>query len=152
MIDSIIRAEGGMPRSARRLDNSEWVPDLVAATVAMREATGWHNVIDTPQPADTPTDTYLRTVELVAGQPKVVWVAQPKPVEQIASETATMNRTAIETNLTADLAVMQTIIDAANPAIVDIAALRAAARERKDIARMLRRVGRHIVGAFDAID
>lgn len=152
VIDQVIRAEGGMPRSARRLDTSEWVHDLITADAETRQATGWHEVADTPRPADDTTDTYLRTLDLVDGSPTVVWVAQRKPLERVVAELAAVNKSSIETNLAADLAVMQIIIDAPPPSAVDIASLRAAARERKDIARMLRRVVRHVLGAFEGVD
>lgn len=44
---------------------------------------------------------------------------------------------------------MQAIIDLPNPATVDLANLREAARQRKDIARMLRRLGRLGLRQFD---
>ena len=43
------------------------------ADTATQEATGWFEVQDTARPADTPTTTHDRTIELVADVPTVVW-------------------------------------------------------------------------------
>lgn len=46
---------------------------------------GWHEVIDTPRPADTDTTTHESTIELIDGVPTRVWASRPWSDEEIAS-------------------------------------------------------------------
>lgn len=139
VIDGTVEAvQSSLPGAARRLDTQEWVsPDggLENGTVTEQEACGWFVVVDVAKPADTPTTTFDRSVGLVAGDPTVVWTERPKTAEELAAVTASTNQSAILTNLASDLAAMQTIINTANGSINAPAAI-------KDIARMLRRLGR----------
>ena len=152
-IDGVIKELGTLPRAARRLDTGEWVLGLRDAPVELQQATGWFEVVDVDQPAGDLTTTHDHTVQLVDGSPTVVWTARAKTPEELAQDAAAANRSAIETNLLADMATMQAVIDAPNPSFTDVAgaqtAARAAARERKDIARMLRRIGRHLLNDFE---
>lgn len=71
-------AEMPVPSSARRLDTGEWVLGLPDAPDALKAACGFKPVTETPRPADTPTDTFDRTITLLAGTPTVAWAQRPK--------------------------------------------------------------------------
>jgi hypothetical protein len=137
VIDGTIEAEGALPASARRLDNDAWVMGLATAPVELQQATGWYEVTDTPRPADTATDTFDRTLELVGTTPTVVWVQRPKTAEEVAAATATTNQASIVTNLNQDMVLMQAAIDATNATINANPATYI-----KQIARMNKRLGR----------
>ena len=85
---TITAVQGQPPVAARRLDTQQWVLGLRDADTATQEACGWFPVTDTTQPADTVTERYERSVDLVAGQPTVVWSAVAKTVEEQAAEAA----------------------------------------------------------------
>lgn len=64
-------------------------------------STGWIPVIDTDRPEDTYTTTYSRTLELIDGQPTVVWMSREKSAEELemqvrAGNVASLRADAIE--------------------------------------------------------
>ena len=86
VIDNQIQSIGRLPNSARRLDDGAWVVGLADATQALREATGWLEVVDTARPDDTDTATHDYSVELVAGVPTVTWTERDKTPDELAAE------------------------------------------------------------------
>jgi hypothetical protein len=143
VIDGTIEAEGPLPSSARRLDTGAWVMGLATAPVELQQATGWYEVTDTPRPADTATDTFDRTLELVGTTPTVVWVQRPKTAEELTAATEATNQATIQTNLEQDLAAMQATIDATNASINSNVAPHV-----KAIARAIRRLTRTALGDY----
>lgn len=136
--------QGALPDSARRLDTDEWVMGLPDAPVDLQHATGWYEVVDTPRPPETATDTTDRTLSLVGGVPTVTWVQRPKTAEEIAADEARANHSAIVDNLNQDMTKMQATIDATNATINSNPA-----PWIKDIARMNRRLGRLALNDLD---
>jgi hypothetical protein len=67
-------------------------------------------VVPADRPADTATDTYDRSVELVAGKPTVVWTARPWTADELAARTAESNRATIEAAVAEALAQNRTIV------------------------------------------
>lgn len=55
----------------------------------------WLPIVDTPKPPDTDTDTYVYTLQLVAGVPTVVWVQQPLSVEEQTARRRAANDTVL---------------------------------------------------------
>lgn len=88
VIDGTIEAVGGLPRSARRLDNDAWVMGLASAPVAEREACGWFAITSTDRPAGTDTTTHDRSVELVDGTPTVVWTERDLTADELSERGA----------------------------------------------------------------
>jgi len=85
-----IGSVGGLPTAARRQDTGEWVVGLRQASPDLQRATGWYAIQDTAQPADTPTTTHDRSVELVDhGEgpiPTVVWTERDKTAAELQAE------------------------------------------------------------------
>lgn len=92
---NVIEAVGGLPRAARRLDTAEWVLGLRDAPVELQQACGYFAVVDTAKPADTPTTTHDRSVELVDGTPTVVWTERPKTADELKNEAREQKRTTV---------------------------------------------------------
>lgn len=84
--NNTIQGVGRLPSSARRLDTGEWVMGLDTAPPELVRATGWYEVVDTPRPADTPTTTHDRSVELVNGIPTVTWTERDKTQGELDAE------------------------------------------------------------------
>ena len=138
-----IEAVGRLPNSARRLDDGAWVMGLDTAPTALQEATGWHEVTDTPRPDDTATTTHDRSIDLVAGTPTVVWTERDKTQAELDGEQAQANRTTIDTAITNALTELQTLIDApevgAVPAgTMTTAQLSAVVRSMRDVVQQNR--------------
>jgi hypothetical protein len=93
-----IESVGPLPVAARRQDTSEWVMGLRDAPVDLQQATGWYEVVDTARPADTPTTTHDRTVELAAGTPTVVWTERNKTQTELDDQAAAADRLVKQTN------------------------------------------------------
>jgi hypothetical protein len=66
-----------------------WSPYITPAELA---ACGWLAVADTARPADTPTQTTDRFVELVAGQPTVVWHVRNWTPDELTARARDANR------------------------------------------------------------
>lgn len=81
--DDTIQSIGGLPRSARRLDNDAWVMGLANASTEAQQACGWYEVADTDRPDDTATTTFDRSIELVEGVPTVVWTERDKTADEL---------------------------------------------------------------------
>lgn len=141
---SIVTIVGVLPAGAKRLDTGQWItPYNRQWTQAEHEACGWFAVVEVAQPADTQTDTFDRSVTLVAGVPTVTWTQRPKTQAELDAATAQVNQSAIVTNLTQDQAAMQAIIDTSNATINS-----SPAAAIKNIARNLRRLNRQALNDF----
>lgn len=98
VISNTVQAESNnLPASARRLDTGAWVMGLATAPVALQQACGYYQVVDTARPADTQTDTYDRTITLPAGVPTVTWVQRAKTAGELAADTSNTNNTTLRT-------------------------------------------------------
>ncbi len=73
----------GLPPSARRLDDGDWVLGLPDAPDALKAACGYLPIAETPRPADTDTETFDRSVGLVAGKPSEVWTKRAKTADEL---------------------------------------------------------------------
>jgi len=133
-----------LPDSARRQDTQEWVLGLSAASVALREATGWFAVTEVARPADTATHTTDRRIQLVGGTWTVVWTSRPKTAEELTMATAATNSSAITTNLLQDMTEIQAIIDSTNATINSNPAAAI-----KTICRAQRRIIRKLLSLYD---
>lgn len=111
-----------LPNGARRLDNQQWVIGLPDASTALQEACGWFQVVDTARPADTATDTYVRSVEVVGGVPTVVWTATPKSAEQIEADRVSTQDATLRSQARTAHTNNQTYIALASPSNAQIAA------------------------------
>lgn len=150
-----------VPPSARRIDSGEWVLGLRDASADVQQATGWYQVVEVARPADTATDTFQRTVELVNGVPTVVWTQRPWTTEELAARTAFANQATLTTQVADNIATLLTSVTAlneitartnatinANPA----ATIKDLTRELKTVARQTIRVARLVARQLDTTD
>ena len=115
ILSNEIQSVGNLPRAARRIDTGQWVMPPGGVWTDMQAATcGYVPVVDVPRPADTATDTFVRSVELVSFTPTVVWTARPWTVEELAAQQANDNRAIVEAATTAAKADNATIIAGAD--------------------------------------
>ena len=84
-----VDAIGNLPTGARRLDTGAWVtPPAGGWTPDLAAACGWHEVTETPRPADTATHTHDRTLTLAGGVPTVTWVQREWTAGEVAARQA----------------------------------------------------------------
>lgn len=88
VIDAIIRAEGSLPATGKRLDNGADVLDLRSADADTQRACGWYRVTDPGRPADTATHTADRTVTFDGSAAVAVWTTRPKTQGERDAEAA----------------------------------------------------------------
>ncbi len=141
--------EQRLPGMAQRLDTGEWVA-FTYASEADRNACGWYSFEPVPAPSVTSSQIAVRVGPVYNAQTDTVtdtWTVRAKTADELAVDTATTNQTAIQTNLTTDLAAMQAIINDTNANINANPAAR-----MKDIARMLRRLGRVALNDYRGTD
>ena len=112
--NTITATQGRVPVAARRLDTSQWVLGLRDADTTLQEACGWFAVADVTRPADTATERYVRSIDLVGGVATMVWTAVAKTVEEQAAEADTADRQLKGANITP--AMIQTLRDWATQA------------------------------------
>jgi len=93
--------------------------DLRPMTSPDLAALGWHEVVDTPRPADTATDTHERSIVLVNGVPTVTWTARPWTTEELAARTAAANGQTLRDGIAAEIAALKTSIDALKTGVLD---------------------------------
>jgi hypothetical protein len=110
-----------------------WTPELAALC-------GFVQVVNTARPADTATDTFVRSLNRVGDVVTEVWTSRPWTTAELAARQATVNRSAIETNLAQDMADIQLIIDSTNASLNANPAVAI-----KAMARMMRRLGRFAI-------
>ncbi len=141
--------EKQFPGMAQRLDTREWVA-FTYADEATRNACGWYSFEPAPAPTVTSSQIAVHVGPVYDSKTGAVadtWVVRAKSADELAADTAITNRTALQTNLTTDLAAMQTIINDTNANINANPAAR-----MKDIARMLRRLGRVALNDYRGTD
>lgn len=135
--NEVTTVAGRLPNAARRLDSRAWVLGFPTAPVELQEACGWFPVVDTPKPADTPTDTHDRSVELVNGQPTVVWTPRPWTPDELAARTANANDATIRFGALAALSTNRDFLADANVTNADIVAqVRALTRQNQALIRL----------------
>ena len=119
-IDAI---QGNVPTAARRLDTGEWVMGLRHADPDTQRATGWYKVQNTDRPADTPTTTHERSVEMVdhgeGPVPTVVWTERDKTQAEQDGEAEEADRETDRQQLTADLTKVREVRDKAKQRVDD---------------------------------
>jgi hypothetical protein len=74
-----------LPGSARLISTGEWVSPpggLVAADTSVREACGYFEMVEVPQPSLAPSERATFTWELVSGRPTQVWTVRPETGEE----------------------------------------------------------------------
>ena len=129
---------GNLPTSARRLDTQEWVMGLATAPDTLVQACGYYPVTDVPKPADTATDTFDRSVQLVNGTPTVTWTQRPMTADELAAATATKNRATIQNQATTALANNRTYLAIATPTTAQMRAqIDALTRQHQGMIRLL---------------
>ena len=116
--NTITTVAGRLPNAARRLDSRAWVLGFPTAPVELQEACGWFPVVDVARPADTPTTTFDRTVELVDGVPTVVWTQRAWTVDELAARTAAAESTVRRTDLQAAVTTLRQWADGAQATTV----------------------------------
>jgi hypothetical protein len=82
-----------------------------AEKIALEQQAGYFRITDTPRPNDTPSTTWVRSVENVAGVWTVRWAEVAKSAEQIAAEVAGANEQAMRSALQQSLADLRLISD-----------------------------------------
>lgn len=138
VVANAIQSVGGLPASARRLDTQEWVMGLADADPTFQQACGYYPVTDTARPSDTATDTFDRSVQLVAGVPTVVWTQRPMTAPELANVTANTNRTTIQTQAATALANNRTYLALASPTNAQtLAQVKALTRQNNGLIRLL---------------
>jgi hypothetical protein len=100
-------------------------------------------IVNLSEPVPTPESVPLTPAQ----EAERVTSAQVEASQQTTAQTARVNRSTVETNLIADLAAMQAIIDDTNANINANPAARI-----KEMARMMRRLGRQALRSFEGTD
>ncbi len=138
-----------LPDTAKRLDGTGWVSGLSSyADDATLKACGYYPYQLASPPTTTSSQVAVSVGPVYDSKTDTVvdtWTVRAKTADEVTADTATTNRTALQTNLTTDLAAMQTIINTPNAQINPAAAI-------KDIARMLRRLGRVALNDYRGTD
>ncbi len=88
VVDGAITAVGTPPLLVWAADQM-W--DLRALSADELRAAGWVEVVESPRPGDTPTDTFDHTVELIDDVPRVVWVERPKTAKELLVDQREVN-------------------------------------------------------------
>jgi hypothetical protein len=96
VVDNAIVSVTGRPRAWRNHTGLQYATDEQLAAIGILP------VVDTPQPADTATHTFDRSVQLVAGVPTVVWTQRAWTADELTSRTRAINNAALT-----DLQVLQ---------------------------------------------
>ena len=138
--DGVITAVQSLQNSPLYAEGRWWDNRDPAVVQEWMTTYGWVEVVNTPKPADTTTDTYdQRSVELIDGIPTEVWTSRPWTAEELASQAAIFEREqtrvtikAIVTDLKAEKARAQSVIDKTNATIT--------AADTKDVARAAKRI------------
>ena len=86
VINGTIEAVGRLPRGADA--DGQWIEPL---TVDNAHLAHWFPVVEVARPVSTDTD-WTRTVELVFGDPTVVWTARPWTAEELAAQADAADR------------------------------------------------------------
>ena len=139
--NNTITTVGQLPKGADA--DGQWIEPLTDVNAHLA---GWLPVTDTAKPADTPTTTTDRSVELVANVPTVVWTQRNKTADEIASDTATTNGTTIRTQATTALTDNRTFLAIASPTNAQTLA------QVKQLTRQMNGLIRLTLGTLDGTD
>lgn len=118
VIDTTIDAIGLLPAAARRLDTGEWVMPpggLTSAALDLQHACGWYEIVDTPRPDDSDTQTYDRDIVLVDGTPTVTWTARDWTQDELDAHTQTANRSTLQDQAADAIATNQAALALGDP-------------------------------------
>lgn len=145
--DGTIDTLGNLPAGARRLDTGNWVtppggvwpPELAAAC-------GWHEVTETPRPANTADGTYVKGEAVVDGLPVRVWTWRAWTVEELAAQTESVNETTIRDRARTALTANDKFLALTSPTNAQVAA------QVKLLTRECTALIRLAVRALDTID
>lgn len=132
------------PRGAeRRTDTGEWLsPPDYAWSVEQAALCGFVPIASTPQPADTDTTTYERSVELVDKVPTVTWTPRAKTPAELAAATTTTNTATLEAKARAAIIANGTYLALAAPTNAQtLAQVRALTRQMTALVRLSLRGG-----------
>jgi hypothetical protein len=140
-IDTI---RGSAPTEGVRQDTGQTVSGIQPTDIVTLAACGWRPVTDVAKPADTGTDTYDRSLQLLAGVPTVVWTQRPWTQAELDSRTADTNRTTIVEQATTALTDNATFIAIATPTTAQNAA------QIKALTRQVNKLIRLAIGKLDA--
>jgi hypothetical protein len=113
VVDGQIQSTGGLPQSARRLDDGAWVMGLATAGVDLQRATGWFEIVEPARPTITTAETFdPDTIELVAGAPTLTYHVRAKTAPELAADVANANRVIVSdlTTILADIAGLKTFL------------------------------------------
>lgn len=78
-----------LPDRGKRLDNGDIVLALPDADPATQQACGWFAISEVPQPPyNTDTQRITRSVEVIDGQPTVVWTVTDLTADELADRAA----------------------------------------------------------------
>lgn len=143
---TVDRERGTAPTEGTRQDTGQTVSGIQPTDLATLAACGWHPVTNTARPADTPTDTYERSVTNQAGTWTETWTARPWTQAELDAQTADSNRTTIEQQADAALAANTTFINIASPTNAQNAAqIKALTRQNNKLIRLA-------IGRLDGTD
>lgn len=146
VVANAIQSVGPLPRSARRLDvldkdgkpAGDWVMGLATADLSLQQACGYFPVTDVARPADTATNTFDRSVQLVNGTPTVVWTQRPMTAPELANVAAITNRTTIQTQAATALTNNRTYLAIGSPSNAQVVAqVRALTNQSQGVIRLL---------------
>ena len=143
--------EAGRPTDLVRISDGAKVLWSAYITEAELNACGWWTVVDTPRPADTATDTFDRTVQLVgpilaAKVPTVVWVQRAKTQAELDAQAAQSNDATIRQQALTALADNRSFLAIASPTNAQtLAQVRALTRQANGLMRLA-------LGKLDGVD
>lgn len=127
-----------LPDAARRVDTGQWVLALRSADVATQQACGWYKVAETAPPDDTATDTFDRSVQLIAGVPTVVWTQRPKTPTELDGAKSAATQTTLEGNARNAYTANRNFLAVASPTNAQVVAqVRALTRQQNAVIRLL---------------
>jgi hypothetical protein len=138
--DTIVRV-GPLPQSYKQHSGLQYASAEFLASIGILP------VVDTPRPADTDTATFVRSVELVAGVPTVVWVERLFTADELAARAAAVNAATMRAEVDQALDGLRQIANSSGT--LTAAQLSNAVRL---LARVLIRVIRFQLGKLDAVD
>ena len=153
--DVIVEGPGALP-DVWNDGTRDW--DLRPMTDPELAALGWLPLVETPRPVDTADATHDYTVEVVAGQPTVVWRARSKTAEEKAADESSANTATMRTESGEAVDKLVLVVENLN-AITDLtnadinanpaAIIKDVAREVKTVARQANREARMTSGRTD---
>lgn len=134
--DGLIVSTGGLPTSARRLDTQAWVMGLDTAGTALRQACGYHAVVEPARPTITSGQTFdPDTIELVAGTPTRTYHIRAKTQAELDADTAAATAATERDDARAAIAQLDTFLAIGTPTNAQVIA----------VVRLLTRVSKRLI-------